>query len=69
MPTLGATELIVILVIILLLFGVNRLPDVGRSLGQGIREFKENTKLLEETERHLTEEIDVENRGSDPKEV
>jgi len=40
MGPLGGTELIIILVIILLLFGAKRLPDLGKSLGSGMREFK-----------------------------
>jgi sec-independent protein translocase protein TatA len=37
---LGPTELIIILVIVILLFGVNRIGKVGRELGSGIREFR-----------------------------
>ncbi len=37
---LGPTELIIIAVIILLLFGAKRLPDIGKGLGGAIREFK-----------------------------
>ncbi|MEK7767212.1 MAG: twin-arginine translocase TatA/TatE family subunit [bacterium] len=40
MPNLGFPELLVILVLALLLFGAGRLPDVGRSLGKAISEFK-----------------------------
>jgi len=40
MPNLGATELIIILVIIILVFGVGKLPEVGQALGKGIREFR-----------------------------
>ncbi|HEV2770372.1 MAG TPA: twin-arginine translocase TatA/TatE family subunit [Solirubrobacteraceae bacterium] len=40
MGPLGGTELIIILVIVLLLFGARRLPELGRSLGSGMREFK-----------------------------
>jgi len=39
---IGPTELIVVLVIALLVFGPKRLPDLGRSLGSGMREFKES---------------------------
>jgi sec-independent protein translocase protein TatA len=39
---IGPTELIVVLVVALLIFGPKRLPDVGRSLGRGMREFKES---------------------------
>ena len=40
---LGIPELIVILFIIILIFGASRLPDIGRGLGKGIRNFKEST--------------------------
>ena len=41
LPTLGAPELLIILVIIMLFFGVGKLPEVGRALGKSIRAFKE----------------------------
>ncbi len=37
---IGMTELIVILVIVLMIFGAGKLPEVGRSLGEGIRQLK-----------------------------
>ncbi|HEY4130388.1 MAG TPA: twin-arginine translocase TatA/TatE family subunit [Gemmatimonadaceae bacterium] len=39
---LGFTELMVILVIVLVLFGAKRVPEIGASIGKGIREFKKN---------------------------
>ena len=42
MPNVGAPELIVILVIALLVLGPKRLPEVGRSVGKGMREFKDS---------------------------
>ena len=39
------SHLIILLVIILLLFGAKRIPELGRSLGQGISEFKAGTNL------------------------
>jgi sec-independent protein translocase protein TatA len=39
---LGITELLVILVILLLIFGANRLPEIGSGLGRGIRGFKDS---------------------------
>jgi sec-independent protein translocase protein TatA len=42
MPNIGPMELIVVLVIALLVLGPKRLPQAGRSLGRGIREFKDS---------------------------
>jgi len=42
MPTPGPLEIVVLLVIVLLIFGPKRLPDLGRSLGRGMREFKDS---------------------------
>jgi sec-independent protein translocase protein TatA len=41
---LGWTELTIIMVIIMIIFGVGKLPEVGAGLGKGIREFKKATK-------------------------
>jgi len=40
MPRLGMGELLVILVIVIVLFGANKLPQLGAGLGQGIKSFK-----------------------------
>lgn len=40
MPNIGATEIIIVLIIVLVVFGPKRLPELGRSLGRGLREFK-----------------------------
>lgn len=40
---LGMPELLIILVIILIIFGAGRLPEIGRGLGKGIRNFREST--------------------------
>lgn len=37
---IGATEIVIVLAIVLIIFGPKRLPELGRSLGKGIREFK-----------------------------
>jgi sec-independent protein translocase protein TatA len=41
-PNIGPTELIIVLVIVLLIFGPKRLPGLGRQLGGGMREFKDS---------------------------
>ncbi len=45
---LGMPELIVILVIILVLFGANRLPEIGKGIGQAIKNFKKATSEPDE---------------------
>ena len=42
MPNVGPMELIVILAIALIVLGPKKLPEVGRSIGRGMREFKES---------------------------
>jgi sec-independent protein translocase protein TatA len=42
MPNVGSTEIVIIVVIALLVFGPKRLPELGRSLGRGMREFKDS---------------------------
>ena len=42
MPRLGLPELMIVLVIVILIFGANRLPEIGRGIGKGIRNFKES---------------------------
>jgi sec-independent protein translocase protein TatA len=44
MPHLGFQELIIIFLIIVLLFGATRLPQIGKGLGEGIRNFKKGLK-------------------------
>lgn len=56
-PTIGATEGIIILVVILIVFGVGKLPQVGGALGKGIREFRKGkTGLLEMKDEEEEEE-------------
>lgn len=47
---LGVWELLLILLIVLFFFGAKRLPEIGGSLGEGIREFKDSIQGLEEEE-------------------
>ena len=41
MPNIGPLEIAVVLIVVLLVFGPKRLPDLGRSLGSGMRQFKD----------------------------
>jgi sec-independent protein translocase protein TatA len=45
---LGFTEIMLIMVVVLLLFGAKRLPEVGASIGKGIREFKRSLSDTQE---------------------
>ncbi len=40
MPSIGPMEIVILLVVVLLVLGPKKLPEVGRSLGRGMREFK-----------------------------
>ena len=52
---LGVPELVIILVIVILIFGANRLPEIGRGIGKGIRNFKDATKNEAQTSSQPTE--------------
>ncbi len=56
MPNFGPTELIIILLIALLLFGVGRLGRLGGELGRGIREFRKGIKDDETPEASSADE-------------
>jgi sec-independent protein translocase protein TatA len=51
MPSLGVPELLIIFVIIIVLFGSTRLPQIGKGLGEGIRNFKKGMKGDDEAPR------------------
>lgn len=44
MARIGLPEMLIILFIVILIFGANRLPEIGRGIGKGIRNFKDATK-------------------------
>ena len=44
MPHIGMPELIIVLVVILIIFGAGKLPQVGGAIGKGMREFRRGTK-------------------------
>jgi sec-independent protein translocase protein TatA len=62
MPNVGLPEILIVLLIALIVFGPKRLPEMGRSLGKGIREFKDSVTGKDEEdepreiERGQTEE-------------
>ena len=66
---LGGPELLVVLAIVLLLFGGNKLPEVARSMGQAMRSFKDETTKMQqevETEADASETSEAsESQGTD----
>lgn len=60
---LGPWELIIILVIVLVIFGAGKLPEIGSGLGKGIKNFKKATKEVDEPES--PKEIDLTSNGND----
>jgi sec-independent protein translocase protein TatB len=55
---LGTTELIIILALALLILGPKRLPDVGRTLGRGMREFKSTMSDIEDVKKSTIGQVD-----------
>jgi sec-independent protein translocase protein TatA len=51
MPIPGPMELILLLVIVLIIFGPGKLPDIGNAVGKGIREFRKASSDLEDSVR------------------
>lgn len=63
MPSLGWTEILIIVLIIIVLFGAKKIPDLMKSLGSGMKEFKKainpeepnNEKLAQQTKNEINE--------------
>jgi sec-independent protein translocase protein TatA len=54
---MGMTEMIIILVIVLIVFGAGKLPDIGKGLGQGIKNFKKAVGGQEDDDEAAKKEI------------
>src|SRR6185312_7486413 len=72
MPNVGPWEIILLLLLALLLFGAKRLPEIGRSVGRGMREFKDSVAGKDvddepaELPRQTTSDTTVPARERDP---
>ncbi len=55
MPSLGPMEIILIVLVIVLLFGAKKIPELMRGLGSGIKEFKKASTLDEENNQNKPE--------------
>ena len=60
---LGYQELLIILVIVLILFGANRLPELARSLGSSVKEFKKGVNEVNKDEATATAKKDEEKKA------
>jgi sec-independent protein translocase protein TatA len=60
MPNVGPWEIVLLLFLAVLLFGAKRLPELGRSVGQGMREFKDSISTHTEEVRGYTSDIRAE---------
>jgi sec-independent protein translocase protein TatA len=61
---IGGQELILILMIILLLFGANKLPELAKGLGKGMKEFKKAQNEIEEEFNKTTDETPKKDRST-----
>ena len=65
---IGPLEIILILAVLLLLFGAKRLPEIGKSMGKSLREFKSATKgLADDVKTGLDEDEDEDRDTAAPK--
>ncbi|RJQ22379.1 MAG: twin-arginine translocase TatA/TatE family subunit [Nitrospiraceae bacterium] len=67
---LGTTELIIILVIVVILFGSTRLPQIGKGIGEAIKNFKKSTSAADEinvTPTNKAEKTEIPEAGKESK--
>ena len=64
--SIGPMELLVIFLVILLLFGAKRIPEIARGLGKGIREFKGATREIADEINSAGKEINTASRAEPP---
>ncbi len=67
MPSLGVPELLIILVVIIVIFGVGKLPEIGGALGRGIKEFRSATKDGEAEQMNSQAQPDPKPENTDQK--
>jgi sec-independent protein translocase protein TatA len=71
-PNIGPLEIAIVVIIALVVFGPKRLPELGRSLGSGITEFKDGLSNPKKTEddagdqAQLSESLDTDSEAPDP---
>jgi sec-independent protein translocase protein TatA len=60
MGNFGATEIILILLIVVILFGARKIPELMKGIGQGMKEFKKASKTDDESDKFRAEDKDAE---------
>jgi len=58
MPNLGASEIILILLVVLLFFGAKKIPELAQGLGKGLREFRKAARDVQDDIEKETKQID-----------
>jgi sec-independent protein translocase protein TatA len=66
MPNIGPLEIVVILIVALIVFGPKRLPELGRSAGKGIREFKNSVTGKDDDDEEEEDVREIERPRRDP---
>jgi sec-independent protein translocase protein TatA len=66
MPSIGPLELGIILLIVLVIFGPKRLPELGKGLGKGMREFKDSVTGKDDDRQELSASNDPQTTGQAP---
>ena len=69
MPTLGPTELIIVLVLVIIVFGAGKLPEVGGALGKSIKEFRKTSTEDEEQAKEEAIARETERRQQEAKQA
>jgi sec-independent protein translocase protein TatA len=67
MPNIGAQELIIILIIVILLFGAKKIPDLAKGLGNGIKEFRKASKDVDKESEQAAKDGASNEKKDDPK--
>ena len=56
LPSIGIPELVLVLVIVLVIFGPKKLPEIGKAIGQSIKELKKATDVKDENDKETSQE-------------
>ncbi|MCI0708152.1 MAG: twin-arginine translocase TatA/TatE family subunit [Ignavibacteriae bacterium] len=65
MPNLGASEIILILLVVLLFFGARKIPELAQGLGKGLREFRKAARDVQEDIEKETKQVEDKDKKDD----